>query len=195
MKFKCIYADPAWQFKTYSNKGQGRSAERYYSTMSKEDIFSLPVADIADDDCILFLWVTFPCLLDGLETVKRWGFKYKTLGFCWIKRCKKQTDKLFWGLGYWTRANPEICIIATKGRPKRISKSIHSVVDSPIEKHSKKPDIIRERIVQLIGDVPRIELFAREQHTGWVCVGNEIDGMDIRDSLKRIKGVDSMDKS
>lgn len=186
MKFKCIYADPPWNFKTYSDKGQGRSAEHHYPTMDKEDIFSLPVADIADDDCILFLWVTFPCLLDGLETVKRWGFKYKTLGFCWIKRCKKQTDKLFGGLGYWTRANPEICIIATKGRPKRISKSIHSVVNTPIEQHSKKPDIIRERIVQLIGDVPRIELFARKQSDGWICVGNEIDGTDIRDSLKRI---------
>ncbi|MBQ2944842.1 MAG: DNA methyltransferase, partial [Ruminococcus sp.] len=117
MKFKCIYADPPWQYKVYSKKGQGRSAENHYRTMSKEDIFSLPVSEIADDDCILFLWVTFPCLLEGLETIKRWGFQYKTLGFCWVKRCKKQTEKWFWGLGFWTRANPEICIIATKGNP------------------------------------------------------------------------------
>jgi N6-adenosine-specific RNA methylase IME4 len=186
MKFKCIYADPPWQYKVYSKKGQGRSAENHYPTMSKEDIFSLPVSEIADEDCILFLWVTFPCLLDGLEAIKQWGFKYKTLGFCWVKRCKKQTSKWFWGLGFWTRANPEICIIATKGNPKRVSKSVHSVVDTPIEYHSKKPDIVRERIVQLIGDIPRIELFAREQSNGWVCVGNEVDGMDIRDSLKQI---------
>lgn len=93
MKFKCLYIDPPWAYKVYSKKGQGRSAENHYRTMSKEDIYSLPVADIADDDCILFLWVTFPCLLEGLETIKRWGFEYKTLGFCWVKRCKKQTDK------------------------------------------------------------------------------------------------------
>lgn len=74
MKFKCIYADPPWAYKVYSKKGQGRSAENHYRTMSKEDIYSLPVADIADDDCILFLWVTFPCLLEGLETIKRLVF-------------------------------------------------------------------------------------------------------------------------
>ena len=183
MKFKCLYIDPPWAYKVYSKKGQGRSAENHYRTMSKENIYSLPVADIADDDCILFLWVTFPCLLEGLETIKRWGFEYKTLGFCWVKRCKKQTDKWFWGLGFWTRANPEICIIATKGHPKRISKGVHTVVDTPIEAHSKKPDEVRKRIVRLVGDSPRAELFAREESPGWYCLGNEIDGMDIRESL------------
>ena len=186
MRFKCIYADPPWKFKTYSDKGQDKSAERHYMTMSREDIFSLPVSEIADDNCILFLWVTFPCLLDGLETARRWGFSYKTLGFCWVKRCKKQTDKWFWGLGFWTRANPEICIIATRGNPKRISKRVHSVIDTPIERHSKKPDVVRERIVELVGDIPRIELFARERTEGWICVGNEIDGADISDRLKEI---------
>lgn len=189
MKFNCIYADPPWQYKVYSQKGQGRSAENHYTTMNKEDIYSLPVSEIAADDCILFLWVTFPCMLEGLETLKSWGFTYKTLGFCWVKRCKKQTHKWFWGLGFWTRANPEICIIGTKGRPKRISKAIHSVVDTPIEQHSKKPDIIRERIVALMGDVPRIELFARQQIDGWVCIGNEINGLDIRDSINTLVGL------
>ncbi len=170
----------------YSKKGCARSAEHHYPTIKKEDIYALPISELADKDCILFLWVTFPCLLEGLETIKRWGFQYKTVGFCWIKRCKKQTSKLFWGLGFWTRANPEICLIATKGSPKRISKSVHSVIDLPVEEHSKKPDVVRERIVELIGDVPRIELFARQKHPGWVCIGNEIDGMDIRDSIQKV---------
>ncbi|OJU08709.1 MAG: DNA methyltransferase [Clostridiales bacterium 43-6] len=186
MKFNCIYADPPWQYKVYSKKGQGRSAENHYGTMSKDDIYSLPVSDIADDDCVLFLWVTFPCLLEGLETLKRWGFNYKTLGFCWVKRCKKQTHKWFWGLGFWTRANPEICIIGIKGNPKRISKAVHSVVDTPIEQHSKKPDVVRNRIVELLGNIPRIELFARSECDGWMCLGNEIDDMDIRESLPKI---------
>ncbi len=186
MKFECIYADPPWHYKVYSKKGQGRSAENHYRTMSKEEIFSLPVADIAADNCILFLWVTFPCLLEGLETIRCWGFQYKTLGFCWVKRCRKQTDKWFWGLGFWTRANPELCIIATKGRPKRVSKGVHSIVDTPIEQHSKKPDIVRKRIEELVGDITKIELFARTEYPGWMCLGDEIDGMDIRDSLKKI---------
>lgn len=186
MRFSCIYADPPWQYKVYSKKGQGRSAENHYRTMSKEDIYSLPIESIAEKDCILFLWVTFPCLLEGLEAINRWGFKYKTLGFCWVKRCKKQTHKWFWGLGFWTRANPEICIIATRGNPKRISKGVHSVIDTPIEEHSKKPDIVRQKIVELIGDVSRIELFAREEYPGWMCLGNEIDGMDIREAIEKI---------
>lgn len=186
MRFDCIYADPPWGYKVYSKKGRGRSAENHYRTMSKEDILSLDVAGIAAKDCILFLWVTFPCLLDGLATIKAWGFVYKTLGFCWVKRNRK-APTWFWGLGFWTRANPEICIIATKGRPGRISKSVHSVIDTPIESHSKKPDVARKRIVELIGDVPRVELFARNEHAGWVCLGDEIDGSDIRDAIAAVK--------
>ena len=94
---------------------------------------------------------------------------------------------LIWGLGFWTRANPELCLIATKGQPKRVSKAVHCIVDTPVEVHSKKPDIVREKIVELAGDLPRAELFARNEYPGWVCVGNEIDGMDIRDSLRLLK--------
>ena len=155
--------------------------------MNVEDIYGLDIQSIAADDCILFLWVTFPCLEQGLETIRRWGFTYKTLGFCWVKRCRKQQEKWFWGLGFWTRANPELCLIATKGHPKRFSKGVHCVVDTPVEAHSKKPDIVRERIVELAGNLPRVELFARQSYPGWVCVGNEIDGMDIRDSLIQLR--------
>jgi len=155
--------------------------------MSKEDIYNLDIEGIAADDCTLFLWVTFPCLLEGLEAIQRWGFTYKTLGFCWVKRCRKQTDKWFWGLGFWTRANPEICLTATKGNPKRVSKAVHSVIEAPVERHSKKPDIVRDKIVELMGDLPRAELFARQKYDGWVCLGNEIDGLDIREAIKQVK--------
>jgi N6-adenosine-specific RNA methylase IME4 len=154
--------------------------------MKMEDIYNLDIAGIAAENCILFLWVTFPCLPDGLQALKSWSFDYKTLGFCWLKRNRK-SPSWFWGLGFWTRANPEICLIATKGVPKRVSKAVHSVVDTPIEAHSKKPDVVRERIVQLVGDIPRVELFARKQTDGWVCLGDEIDGMDIRDAIEAVK--------
>jgi N6-adenosine-specific RNA methylase IME4 len=173
-KYNIIYADPPWTFKTYSDKGkEKKSAECHYPCMNINDIYDLPIQNLASDDCVLFLWVTFPLLQEGLETIKRWGFTYKTIGFNWIKRNKK-SDSLFWGLGYWTRANSEICLIATKGKPKRISKSVHSVVFTPIERHSQKPNEVRERIIQLCGDIPRIELFARQSFDGWDCWGNEV---------------------
>lgn len=192
MRFKALYIDPPWAYKVYSKKGQGRSAESHYRTMIAEDIYSLDIAEIADKDCALFLWVTFPCLLEGLEAIRRWGFTYKTLGFCWVKRNRKQTDKWFWGLGFWTRANPELCLIATKGSPKRMSAAVHSVVDTPVERHSKKPDEVRRRIVELLGDVPRAELFARQKYDGWVCLGNEIGGLDIRDAIEKIKETEDL---
>lgn len=103
-KYSVIYADPPWQYKVYSKKGMGRSAESHYPTMSIEDIKALPIANLADKDCALFLWVTFPCLLEGFEVIKAWGFSYKTVAFVWVKQNKK-ADTLFWGMGYWTRSN------------------------------------------------------------------------------------------
>lgn len=184
-KYKVIYADPPWQYKVYSPKGEGRSAETHYHTMNIHDIRSLPVTDIAADDCILFLWVTFPCLLDGISVMESWGFAYKTCGFNWVKRNKK-SDSFFLGLGFWTRSNSEICLLGTKGRPKRVSKAVAQVCDARIMEHSKKPDEIRDRIVQLCGDIPRIELFARERYEGWDCLGDAIDGKDIREAILEV---------
>ena len=141
--------------------------------MSMEDIWNLPVNHIADDNCILFLWVTYPKLIDGIKTIEKWGFTYKTCGFSWIKKNKK-ADSLFWGMGYWTRANNEICLLATKGKPKKISSSVHQVVYEPIRKHSQKPNIVKDRIVDLVGNLPRIELFARNKTEGWDVWGNEV---------------------
>lgn len=181
MKFDVIYADPPWQYQAYHDRG--RCATSHYNTLKLGDICKLDVQSIAEENCTLFLWVTFPCLEEGLKVIKEWGFKYKTLGFCWAKRNKKQKDTWFWGLGFWTRSNPELCLIATKGTPQREHKGIHSLVATPVERHSKKPDEVRKRIELLMGDKKRVELFAREQHEGWTCVGNEIDGLDIREAL------------
>ena len=116
-KYNIIYADPAWTFKTWSSKGDEKSPK--YDLMTIEDIKNMPVDNIADKDCILFIWVTYPLLKEGLDTIKSWNFKYKTCAFSWIKKNKK-SDSLFWGLGYYTRSNNEICLLATKGKPKRI---------------------------------------------------------------------------
>jgi N6-adenosine-specific RNA methylase IME4 len=173
-KYQIIYADPPWTFKTYSAKGkEKKSAECHYDCMSIYDIKALPVNDIADNDCALFMWVTFPLLQEGLYTIKAWGFTYKTCAFNWVKKNKK-SDSFFWGLGYWTRANSEICLLATKGNPKRISKSVHQICNDRIMRHSQKPDSIRDGIVRLMGNLPRIELFARKRVAGWDAWGNEI---------------------
>lgn len=173
-KYNIIYADPLWHYKVWSKKGEGRSAESHYKTMSQQSIENLGgvVQGIAAENCILLMWVTFPCLLQGLDTLKSWGFDYKTCGFCWIKQ-NKVSKTPFWGMGYWTRANAEVCLIATKGNIKRASKAVHQVIMSPIEEHSKKPDIVRDKIVELVGDLPRIELFARQHAEGWDCWGDE----------------------
>ena len=173
-KYSIIYADPPWQYKVYSKKGLGRSAESHYPTMELEDIQALPVGELADTDCILFMWTTIPLLKYCFSVMKAWGFEYKTVGFVWIKQNKK-SDSLFWGMGHWTRANAEFCMLATKGHPKRKSAGVHQVIISHIEEHSKKPDIVRNRIIELVGDLPRVELFAREKADGWDAWGNEVD--------------------
>ena len=173
-KYSVIYADPPWRYRVYSKKGLGRSAESHYPTMSLEDIKALPIGELAAKDCVLFMWITFPCMQEALQVLEAWGFEYKTTAFVWIKQ-NRVSDGLFWGMGYWTRANAELCILATKGHPKRASAGVHQVIMSHIEEHSKKPEEARNRIVQLMGDVPRIELFARQSPEGWDVWGNEVE--------------------
>ena len=173
-KYDVIYADPPWKFLTYSDKGKGRSAEKHYPTMSQEAIEQLPISKISQKNSVLFLWVTAPCFEQGLELIKAWGYTYKTVAFTWVKLNKKN-GKLFMGMGYYTRANAEYCLLATKGKVlERKSKAVPSAVVTPIEWHSKKPDVVRERIVALFGDRARIELFARQHAEGWDCWGNEV---------------------
>ena len=171
-KYNIIYADPAW---SYLDKSLNRGgAARHYKTMSNNEIKNLSIQNITSKDCILFIWATFPKIQEALEVINAWGFTYKTNGFTWIKKNKKQINTNFWGMGRWTRSNAEICLIGTKGNPKRINAGIHSVIETPIERHSKKPDIVRDKIVELVGDLPRIELFARETADGWDSWGNEV---------------------
>jgi N6-adenosine-specific RNA methylase IME4 len=142
--------------------------------MSIDEIKALPVGELADKNCALFMWLTFPCLYEALDVLKAWGFQYKTVAFVWVKQNRK-SNGLFWGMGYWTRANGELCILATRGQPKRISPRVHQIIISHVEQHSKKPDEARDRIIALMGDIPRIELFARQATKGWDVWGNEVN--------------------
>jgi len=171
-KYNIIYADPAWSYQDKALAGN-RGASCKYETQSANWLNNLPVKDIADKDCILFLWVTMPKLNECFDLITAWGFEYKTCAFTWVKR-NKISPTWFMGMGRWTRANAEICLLATKGKPKRINAGVHSVIDTPIERHSKKPDIAKQKIIDLVGDLPRIELFARQKTDGWDVWGNEI---------------------
>ena len=142
--------------------------------MKIDDICALPINKIADKDSVLFLWATFPMLPEALRVIDAWGFKYKSVAFVWVKQ-NKVAKSWFFGLGFWTRGNAEICLLATKGKPKRRDNSVHQLIISPIEQHSKKPDKTREKIVRLMGDLPRVELFARQVPHGWDVWGNEVD--------------------
>ena len=170
-KFGIIYADPPWKFETWSEKGKGRSAEQHYPTMPLEDIKNLSVNELAYENCALFLWAVSPMLPQALEVMESWGFIYKTVAFTWIKEDTK--GDIFKGLGFWTRSNAEFCLLGTRGMPKRNSSDVSQIIISKREEHSKKPDEIRDRIVELMGDLPRIELFARNERKGWVSWGNE----------------------
>ena len=172
-KYNIIYADPPWEYK---ESGSGsRVVKAHYPTMSIEDIKKLPVAEISAQTSILFLWVTFPRLKEGLETIEAWGFSYYGLGFDWVKTYKSGSPA--YGMGYYTRQNTEICLIGVKDKPYRIkpqARNILSVVHSLRREHSQKPDCIRDYIVKICGDIPRIELFARQYADGWDCWGNEV---------------------
>lgn len=177
--YGAIYADAAWKYENWSAKGEGRNATSHYDCMPFEDLARLPIASCAARDCVLFLWVTDPLLPKGIELIERWGFEYKTVGFCWAKLNKtpKAKSPYFMGTGYWTRSNPELCLLATRGRPKRISKSVRRLVVEPRREHSRKPDCIRDHIEQLVAG-PYLELFARETTPGWDCWGNQADLFD-----------------
>lgn len=142
--------------------------------MSIDELCALPVETLAEKDCLLFLWATFPQLPEALRLIKAWGFSFKTVAFVWLKLNRK-SPTWFYGLGYWTRGNAEICLLAKRGHPKRYSKSVHQFIISQVEEHSKKPDITREKIIELAGDLPRAELFARQKIPGWDAWGNEVD--------------------
>lgn len=173
-KYNIIYADPPWEYK---ESGTNAKVEgRHYPSMTLEEICAMPVSAICAEKCILFLWATFPRLKDALETIEAWGFVYHSLGFDWTKLTKNGAPKM--GCGYYTRQNNEVCLIGVpKDKRRRLRPQSHSVracVQSPAREHSRKPDEIRDEIVEICGDLPRIELFARQRFEGWDAWGNEV---------------------
>jgi len=169
-KYKIIYADPPW---SYQDKGCNGNCESHYKTLSIKDLCSLPIKNITDENCVLFLWTTYPILKEALQLIEAWGFKYKSIAFQWVKKNKKGIG-WFFGLGKWTRGNTEPCLIAVKGKPTRVSKSVFQIIESPIRGHSRKPDETYNLIERLMGKLPRIELFARTKMEGWDSWGDEV---------------------
>lgn len=174
-KYNIIYADPPWRNPKSGTKA--RNNEKHYKSMKTEDICNLPISKLCDDKVILFIWACFPCLPDCLKVIETWGFEYYGLGFDWCKTKSNGTPKI--GCGYYTRQNNELCLIGVKhsmtDRIKPLVKNIGcSILEQP-RKHSRKPDVIRENIVKICGDIPRIELFARQEFDGWDCWGNETE--------------------
>lgn len=177
-KYNIIYADPPWSYgdvHTWHKMGGG--VVRHYKTMKIKDIEDMGqvINKIAAEDSLLFMWVTFPNLKEGLKVIEKWGFTYKTLGFSWIKLNKKNKKPCF-GIGFYTKSNCEVCLIGIKGKPSKVikDKTVSSCIISERREHSKKPDEARYRIEKLVGDVPKIELFARQDVKGWDCWGDEV---------------------
>jgi N6-adenosine-specific RNA methylase IME4 len=181
-KYQIIYADPPWKFQNFNDMTAQRWVGQYYPLLDLDILGKLPISNLADKNCALFLWATFPFLPYCLSTLEKWGFQYKTVAFTWVKIRKDGLPLM--GMGYWTRGNAEVCLLGTKGHPLRINRSVPQIILAPRQEHSKKPNIVRERIVELLGDLPRIELFARQKVEGWDCWGNEvesdIDLMELR---------------
>jgi N6-adenosine-specific RNA methylase IME4 len=171
-KYNIIYADPPWSHRdrmSYRELGAGFK----YSLLTIPQIQNLPIPSICHDDCVLFLWTPCPVLVDALNTVYSWGFDFKTVAFSWIKKNKKSGTNFF-GLGHWTRANPEYVLLGAKGKIRAKTHSVSSVVEHILLRHSEKPAIFRDKIVELMGDLPRVELFAREKVPGWDSWGDEV---------------------
>lgn len=176
--FGAILADPPWAFEAWSGKGKARSAENHYGTMTDADLAALPVADLAAADCALFMWSVWPKMHDAFRILDGWGFKYKTCAFTWLKadpyRLFADDKTPFAGMGYWTRANSEVCLLATRGKPKRLNADVRQGIIAPRREHSRKPDCVHERVERLVAG-PYLELFARQQRPNWTVWGNQTD--------------------
>lgn len=177
--FGAILADPPWNYEVWA-EGSSRTASSKYNVMPTEEIAALPVRELAAEDCVLFMWATWPKLFDALPVIDGWGFTYKTCGFDWMKADNTQPN--FFqeeipaqvGMGYWTRANTEPCLLATRGKPKRLNADVRQGIIAPRREHSRKPDGIHERIERLVAG-PYLELFARQKRPGWTVWGNQTD--------------------
>ena len=172
MKYGVILSDPPWLFKTYSPKGEGKSAQRHYQCMPTKDICSLPIGEYSADDCALFIWATWPMIFDAQKVIEAWGFKYSGLAWEWIKK-NPETGKYSFGGGYGTRKNLEPCLLARRGKPQIKTRSVRDFLYSPRREHSRKPDEQYDRIESMY-DGPYLETFARQRREGWDQWGNEV---------------------
>ncbi|MGL6407544.1 MT-A70 family methyltransferase [Aeromonas veronii] len=175
-KYRVIYADPAWQFKSKKSGGSMKSgAAQVYTVTAIEDMKALPVAKLAEDNCMLVMWWVGSMPQEAIDLCKAWGFRVMTMtGFVWEKRTVN--DNPHFGMGWATRAGAECALIGIKGKVSKlvVDKTVRSVIRAKVGCHSEKPHEFREAIEKLCGDVPRIELFARSYHQGWDCWGNEV---------------------
>ncbi len=174
-KYNIIYADPPWYYNSRNNPSTkfARGVHGHYSVMKTDEICDLPIKEIVADDAALILWVTFPRLKDGLKVMEAWGFRYVTVAFNWFKTNKNGNP--FFGVGYYSKSNSEIALLGIKGKMKPASNCVSQVIVSQKEEHSKKPAIVRDKIVELFGEVSRVELFARQRADGWDVWGNEVE--------------------
>jgi len=177
-RYGVIYANPPWNFRNFSEKGTGRNAVSHYDCMTFDQIAALEPQRLAGKDCVLFLWATDPLLDKAFELIEAWGLKHKTVGFYWAKTNKRANmqalspDDFFTGLGYWSRANVEQCLLATRGAPHRLAKDVRRLVLAPRREHSRKPDEVRARIERLVQG-PYLEMCSRESHVGWDAWGDQ----------------------
>jgi N6-adenosine-specific RNA methylase IME4 len=175
MTYDIILADPPWDFEVWNrDTGNGRSASAHYQTMSLDDICQLPINSLTADNCALFLWAVWPRIFDARTVIEAWGFEYKTLAWEWVKLNPSGLG-FHLGMGYYTRANPEPCLLAVKGRMPVAIRSERNLLISPIRQHSRKPDDQYDKIDRLYPDTRRLELFCRYPHPGWDVWGNEIE--------------------
>jgi N6-adenosine-specific RNA methylase IME4 len=172
-RFPVVYADPPWPFETRGRLARGAVTD-HDGTVPIDQIKALPIASLAADDAVLLLWCTWPHIVLGthVEVIRAWGFKPSTCAFVWIKQ-KPDGDGLHTGMGYWTRSNSEVCLLATRGSPTRLAADVHQVVLAPVGEHSAKPEEVRRRIERLL-EGPYLELYGRKKVAGWSCWGNEI---------------------
>ncbi len=180
-KYNVIYADPPWR---YSDRKCNGACEFHYDTMTLQQIKDLPVPQLCEKDCVLFLWTTYPMLKEALQVIDAWGFKYKTIAFQWIK-LNRSGKGYFFGLGRWTRGNTEPCLLAVRGKPSRKDNAVSQLIMEPLGVHSEKPAVARDKIKALLGGdlVKGIELFARTPADGWDCWGNEV--IDAREAARQ----------
>lgn len=174
-KYQIIYADPPWSYNDQRTGFRDPGASSFYPTQSLDWIKELryELADKIDKNSVLFLWAVNPQLKEAIEVMEAWGFQYKTVAFCWVKTTS--TGKTVANLGRWTMGGMELCLLGTRGRPQRVAKNVRQLIFAERTDHSKKPATVRDRIIEVMGDVPRLELFARQKTPGWDVWGNEVE--------------------